>query len=372
MKNLSDPGVGPSPAPIVELRGIRVERAKVEVLNIPSLKIGGGEVISLIGPNGAGKSTLLKTLCCLMRPREGSILFKGLEVGKDLSVFDYRRQVTMVFQEPLLFDTTVFANVASGLKFRGIGKAEIEERVTENLRLFGIEHLKDRSARKVSGGEAQRVSLARAFAVKPEVLALDEPFSALDPPTREGLVRDLDIVLKRTNATAIFATHDRVEALQLSHRIAVMNQGTILQIAPPEEVMGHPIDAFIAAFVGVETILGAVVETAGEGTFTARVGDRSVVALGGATPGERVFFCIRPENVTLLPESADQPTSARNSFRGRITRIIPMGPYLKVMVDCGFPLTAYVTKASVENLTLGEGVGVTASFKATAVHVVKR
>jgi tungstate transport system ATP-binding protein len=359
--------------PILTLKDIRVERAGVPVLSVPSLAISQGETVSLIGPNGGGKTTLLKTLCCLMRPGGGSIMFRGRRIGTEYPLARYRRQVTMVFQEPLLFDTSVFENVAAGLRFRGTKGPEIETVVTENLKLFGVEHLAHRSARKVSGGEAQRVSLARAFAVKPEILALDEPFSSLDPPTREALMRDLESVLRRSGATAVLATHDRMEALQLSHRIAVMDKGRIVQLASPIEVMNHPVDPFVAAFVGVETILSGSVEKAGEnGTFTAAVGERRIVATGDASRGDQVFLCIRPENVVVSPEPGPSHTSARNTFSGRIEKVIPMGPYQRVVLDCGFPLTAFVTNVSVENLGLREGLAVFASFKATSVHVVRK
>ena len=134
----------------------------------------------------------------------------------------------MVFQEPLLFDTTVFENVASGLRIRGMKGPQIREIVNENLERFGILHLFHRSARKISGGEAQRVALARAFATRPEVLLLDEPFASLDPPTRESLLVDLESILRETKTTTLLATHDRMEALRLSDRIAVMNMGRIL------------------------------------------------------------------------------------------------------------------------------------------------
>jgi tungstate transport system ATP-binding protein len=362
---------GMSPT-ILEARDLQVERAGSSVLEVPSLRIAEGEVLSLIGPNGAGKSTLLLTLCSLQRRTRGIILFRGLAVGTDYPAFTFRRQVAMVFQEPLLFDTTVFDNVASGLRFRGLNKSEVEGAVAESLSLFGIDHLRDRSARKVSGGEAQRVSLARAFALKPEILLLDEPFSALDPPTRESLAGDLGHALAISNTTTIFATHDRIEALQLSHRIAVMDRGQIIQVASPEEVMNRPIDQFVATFVGIETILsGSVIET-GEGTFTASVSGRGIEAIGDAVIGEEVILCIRPENVTLSIDSGGAVTSARNTFRGKVEGITPLGPYLKVLIDCGFPLTAYVTKSSLENLSIRQGHPVTASFKATAIHVVRK
>ena len=224
-------------------------------MDISSFLIHEGEILSLIGPNGAGKTTLLQTLSYLLKPFQGEIFFRGKKVETNHSVLEYRRKLAMVFQEPLLFDTTVFNNVASGLKIRGMKRGEIRDRVMEQLERFGISHLSDRSARTLSGGEAQRTSLARAFALQPEILLLDEPFSSLDPPTRDSLIEDLEHILQQTRTTAVFATHDRLEALRLSDRIAVMNEGKILQIGSPEEVMNHPVNEIVASFVGVETIL---------------------------------------------------------------------------------------------------------------------
>jgi tungstate transport system ATP-binding protein len=244
--------------------------------------------------------------------------------------------------------------------------------VAENLDRFGIRHLSHRSARKISGGEAQRTSLARAFCLEPELLLLDEPFASLDPPTRESLIEDLEGILRQTQTTTLFATHDRSEALRLSDRMAVMNQGKILQIGSPEEVMNRPIDQFVASFVGVETILaGKVIRKEGESFFASASG-RVIEAVGEVQLGEEVILCIRPENVTLTPRPPAGVTSARNHFPGRIERIASLGLYQKVQLNCGFPLVAYVTRHSLEDLSLEEGKGVTASFKATAIHVIRR
>jgi tungstate transport system ATP-binding protein len=278
----------------------------------------------------------------------------------------------MVFQEPLLFDTSVFENVASGLKIRGMGKEEIRHIVEEYLERFGIGHLADRSARKLSGGEAQRTSLARAFATKPEIVFLDEPFSSLDPPTRESLMEDLDRVLCNTKTTTIMATHDQTEALRLSHLIAVMNQGMIVQIGAPEAVMNSPANEFVAAFIGVETILNGEVVRTGAGTVICRVQNGEIEAVGDAKPGEHVLCCIRPEHVTLSTIPSRNGVSTRNTFPGKIIRTSPMGLFYKIILDCGFLLTAYVTIPSVENLALEEGKPIFASFKATAVHLIRR
>ncbi len=358
--------------PILEARNLEVERGGAILIRVPSLLIREGEVLSLIGPNGAGKTTLLQTLSYLVKPFQGEIFFRGSRVESNHSVLGYRRKLAMVFQEPLLFDTTVFNNVASGLKIRGMAKGEISHRAGEELERFGISHLKGRSARTLSGGEAQRTSLARAFALRPEILLLDEPFSSLDPPTRDSLIEDLERILQQTRTTAIFATHDRLEALRLSDRIAVLNGGKVLQMGSPEEVVNHPRDELVASFMGMEAILtGKVVKKSG-GTFSVSVEGKEIEAVGDAHLGESVVLCVRPENITLSVGCSAEGTSARNVFRGKIVKIVSMGLYQKVQLDCGFPLVAYVTNHSLKELSLAEGKDVRASFKATAVTVMRK
>jgi tungstate transport system ATP-binding protein len=358
--------------PILEAKNIEVERGGMLILHVPSLLIQEGETLSLIGPNGAGKTTLLQALSYLLKPFQGEIFFRRKKVEVNHSVFEYRRKLAMVFQEALLFDATVFNNVASGLKIRGMKKGEIRDRVMEQLERFGISHLNDRSAKTLSGGEAQRTSLARAFALRPEILLLDEPFASLDPPTRDSLIEDLEHILKQTQTTVIFATHDRLDALRLSDRIAVMNDGKVLQVGFPEEVMNHPVNEFVASFVGVETILtGKVIKKDG-GTIIASIEGQEVEAVGDAHLGEAVVLCIRPENVTLSVLPSQEKTSARNVFGGRIVKIISLGLYQKVHLQCGFPLVSYVTNHSSEELFLTEGKEVRASFKATAVTVIRK
>jgi tungstate transport system ATP-binding protein len=358
--------------PILEARNLEVERGGMITLNVPFLSIQQGEILSLIGPNGAGKTTLLQALCYLLKPFRGEISFRGERVNVNHSAFAYRRKLAMVFQEPLLFDTTVFENVASGLKIRGMKGQEIRQIAMEQLDRFGIGHLSRRSARKISGGEAQRTSLARAFALQPEILFLDEPFASLDPPTRESLIEDLEGILRQTKKTTLFATHDRQDALRLSDRIAVMNRGKILQIGSPEEVMYHPVDEFVASFVGVETVLAGKVHKKSNGVLITSVSGQEIEAVGEANLGENVVLCIRPENVTLSTRLSHGETSARNIFSGRIVKITPLGPYQKVYLHCGFPLVAYVTNQSLEELSLVEGKVLMASFKATAVTVIRK
>src|SRR4030042_5434812 len=276
--------------PILEAKNLEVERGGALLLEIPSFSIGKGEILSLIGPNGAGKTTLLQTLSYLLKPFRGEIFFRGSRIGTNHSVLEYRRKLAMVFQEPLLFDTTVFNNVASGLKIRGMKKKEMEDRVIEQLDRFGINHLSHRSEKTLSGGEAQRTSLARAFALQPEILLLDEPFASLDPPARESLVEDLERILKLTKTTALIATHDRLEALRLSDRVAVMNRGKVLQIGPPAEAMNCPVDEFVATFVGGGTILPGKVVKKNGGSFLASVSGKEIEAVGEVHLGETVIL----------------------------------------------------------------------------------
>ena len=212
---------GSQPGILLKVQDLLVRRGGATVLDIPALDLFQGQVLSLIGPNGAGKSTLMLTLAGLLKPSRGTIFFREERIAD--GGFAYRRHIAMVFQEPLLFDATVFENVATGLKIRGIGRSEIDRTVPLYLERFGIGHLTKRSARKLSGGEAQRTSLARAFVTKPEIIFLDEPFSALDPPTREALTGDLERILRETHTTAVASTHDQSEALRLADRLAVVH-----------------------------------------------------------------------------------------------------------------------------------------------------
>lgn len=357
---------------VLETRNLQVQKGGVLILDIPALQIEEGELLTLIGPNGAGKSTLLQALASLTKLSRGEIVFKGERVTADHGGFFYRRKLSMVFQDPLLFDRTVFENVASGLRIRGMKKAEIDRVVIENLNRFGIAHLSQRSARKISGGEAQRTALARAFATKPEILFLDEPFASLDPPTREALLTDLETVLRQTGTTTLMATHDRMEALRFSDRLAVMKGGGILQIGPPNEVMNRPIDPFVASFVGVETILEGTVIQGDRGTSVVKVAGKEIETVGEMPSGTPVSLCIRPENVTVSLSTAREATSARNVFPGTVAKIVPLGLYYKIQLDCGFPLVAYITAHSLDHLTLTEGKEVIASFKATSIHTVRR
>lgn len=353
--------------PVLEARNLRVRRGGTLVLNVPALQIQKGEVFSIIGPNGAGKSTLLQALCSLLS-FEGEIFFRGRKIGREIPVLQYRRKLAMVLQEPLLFDTTVYKNVATGLKIRDIKKRDADRIVLSTLERLGIKDLKDRAARTLSGGEARKVSLARAIATGPELLFLDEPFSALDPVIREALIGDLEQVIKETRITTLFVTHDREEALRLSTSLGVMRNGEILQAGSPQEVMHHPVNEPVASLVGMETILRGEVLRNGSGVFITSVSGREIETVGQRKKGEKVLLCIRAQNVVLSPLESGKTEGEINSFPARIEKIVPLWLYRKVNLDCGFPLVAYVMDQDPNGLHLEEGIVVRASF--SKIHVI--
>jgi tungstate transport system ATP-binding protein len=356
--------------PVVALHGIRVARGGREILDVPELAVDAGQVLAVIGPNGAGKSTLLRVMGLLETPTAGSVRFQGERVsaGDGLAV---RRRMASVFQDPLLTDATVRDNVGLGLRFRGVAAARIAPRVAEWLEQLGIAHLASRQARTLSGGEAQRAALARALVLEPELLLLDEPFSALDQPTREGLIEDLGRILQRRRTTAVLVTHERGEAQALGDRVAVVLGGRLLQVDQAGQVFRAPVSEDVARFVGVETLLACRVRTVMAGVAILEAGPQTIEVAQAAEAGEWVRLCVRPEDVTLTARAAGGGSSARNHLDGQIVRLAQSGAHVRVTIDCGFPLVALVTQRSVGELGLEPGRPVTAHFKATAAHLLR-
>lgn len=214
-------------AVIIRAANIRVVKEKKEILNVDELILHKGEILSVLGPNGAGKSTLLLVLALLMPPSSGEISFMGETVtGKN--ALSFRRRMAVVFQEPLLLNTTVYNNIAQGLKFRGLPRHETSRRVEFWLDKMGIAHLAGRTNRFLSGGEAQRVNLARALVLQPEVLFLDEPFTALDFNTKSELIGELSRIIKESGITTFFVTHDFSEIPYFNGRVAVIEKGRLV------------------------------------------------------------------------------------------------------------------------------------------------
>jgi tungstate transport system ATP-binding protein len=358
--------------PILCIEKVQMTYDGLLALDVPSLRVHEGQTLAVIGPNGAGKSTLLRLLGLLEHPTEGRVLFRGQPVQSYSDLLTVRRRMASVFQEPLLTDGTVEANVALGLRLRRVDSSEVSRRVRESMVTLGIGHLATRRTRTLSGGEAQRVSLARALVLDPEVLLLDEPFAALDPPTREGLLVDLKAILDKRRVSTIFVTHDRNEALALGDQVAVMIGGRVLQVDMPERVFAEPINEEVARFVGIETIIRGHVQSVSQGLAVVEVAGWALEVAAPLTPGERVLVCLRPEEITLFPRGAILTTSsARNQLCGRVVRHLPAGSIYRVTIDCGVPIVAAVTRQSWEQLDLTDGAEVVAAFKATAPHVIR-
>jgi tungstate transport system ATP-binding protein len=232
----------------IEVKDLLIQRNGRNVLEVDSLEIAHGETLTIVGPNGAGKSTLLLVLAHLLKPARGNIQFAGKSL-KQWNELEYRRKISFVFQAPLLMDMTVEQNVALGLRFRGVSKETIREQVSRWIKQLGIEPLSKRQAGQLSGGEAQRVSLARAFVLEPELLLLDEPFAALDPPTRAKLLEDLSALLSEDHRTAVFVTHNLDEAAKLSDHMAVIVDGRLRQVGLMRDIKACPADEAVAAFL---------------------------------------------------------------------------------------------------------------------------
>jgi putative spermidine/putrescine transport system ATP-binding protein len=272
------------------------------VLQEFSLSASKGEFITLLGPSGCGKTTLLRLVAGLLQADSGAIRVNGQELTY---LPAHKRNVGMVFQNYALFPhLTVAENIAFGLRAKGYPRAEIEAQVGRALEVVKLSGLGHRSVRALSGGQQQRVSLARAMAVEPTVMLLDEPFSALDRNLRETMRIELRQILRETNATVIFVTHDQEEALVMSDRIAVMNQGRTEQIADPLSIYSTPATPFVLGFVGQALRLSGRVESSANGRSTVATAIGPVRAPYSLTPGARALVGVRPELVELAPSDA--------------------------------------------------------------------
>lgn len=227
-----------TPCPALEAHDLQLVRGRREIFQLDRFALNPGEVLALVGPNGAGKTSLLLTLALLHRPTRGSVAVHGTPVTPS-NTLELRRRIAVVFQDSLLMDTTVLNNVTTGLRIRGVSQKEARERAQAWLERLGIAHLGPRSALHLSGGEAQRVNLARALALEPELLFMDEAFSALDYPTRQDLLEEIGSILRETQLTTLFVTHDYTEIPRLANRVAVMKDGRLVREGTVREILGE-------------------------------------------------------------------------------------------------------------------------------------
>ncbi len=325
----------------------------------------------IIGPSGAGKTLILRQIAGILRPDSGRIAVGGrtlFDSAQRVDLPTQERNVGYVPQEYALFPhLPVTENIRYGLRGSGSAKA----RTAEMLELVGLVDQQHLHPRDLSGGQRQRVALARALAVKPDLLLLDEPFSALDAPTRESLPEEVRRLIQATATPAISVTHDRTEALRMANTIAVLIDGCVRQVGTPSEVFGAPVSEEVAGFVGVETIVAGYVASVGDGVPVTEVAGQLVQGGAGVAEGDAVFVCIRPEDVVLNPAAAGT-TSARNHLPARVTAVVPSGPYLRVRLDAGFPIVSLITKHAAEDLAVAPGAELAVSFKASAVHLIRR
>ena len=290
---------------LLALEDIKVRAGSRTILDVTGLSLAAGTTLAVLGPNGAGKSTLLRVAAALLSPTSGRVLLDGRPAARS----QLRAVTSAVLQRPLLQRGTVRQNVGTGMRFHGVAGEEIRTRTTAWMQRLGIAELERRAATSLSGGEAQRVSLARALAVEPRLLLLDEPFVALDAPTRGELIADLREVLSDTGTSALLVTHDRDEAAALADAIAVLHAGTLRQHGPAGHVLEHPADADCARTLGFENVLRA---------------DVAERLLGASGP------------VALhAGDCGVHPAGAGGGVVARLRRVVPLGPVARVTVEVG-------------------------------------
>lgn len=329
------------------------------------LDVRPGELLALLGTNGAGKSTVLRCLAGLAPITAGRIAIDDIVVDEPAThsfVEPEHRSIGVVFQDYLLFEhMTVLENVAYGLRARRQPKATAHRVAREWMERVGLGEYCDQRPRALSGGQAQRAALARALATSPRVLLLDEPLAALDAGTRAGVRRDLRRHLQSFDGMRVMVTHDPVDAYALADRVAILDEGRIVQTGTLAEVTSHPRSRYVADLVGVNLVAGTVLD----GVLHTDTGARVVIA--DAAPGAS-FAVIRPHSILLVQHPADG-ASARNQWPGVITELDRLGDRVRIGLDGAVPLTAEITIAALDALQLRPGDTVHASVKATDIEV---
>ena len=331
-----------------------------------------GRITVLFGPSGSGKTTVLRCLAGLQRPRSGFIRYDGetwFDATRRIHTSPQQRRLGYVSQEYGLFPhLTVEDNVRFGMRPE---PADARARVEQILRAVHLEGFANRVPSQLSGGQRQRVALARVLAREPRLILLDEPLGALDLPLRDPVRRDLREFLHAVDAPSVLVTHDRADALAIGDRMVVMVDGSVRQTGAVEDVFSRPVDATVAAAVGVETVVAGDAVATHDGVVTVRAGGALIHVVHPSTVSGAVLACIRAEDV-LLGSPSLESGSARNHWSGRVVDLQRNDATVRVAVDCGFPLVATVTKQSIAEMHLSPGAVVTAAVKATAIHLIPR
>ncbi|MBS7606845.1 ABC transporter ATP-binding protein [Candidatus Bathyarchaeota archaeon] len=353
----------------VETKNLCKEYSGRKVLNNVSFSVERGEFLAIVGPNGAGKTTLLRILDLLEEPTSGEVWINGLRVDyarKDKHVL--RRSIGFVPQKPVLFDASVFDNVAYGLRVRGLSAHEIERRVTDALKMVGLTGLERRNALTLSGGEAQRVSLAQTLITDPQLLLLDEPTSNLDPKSTSIIEETLSYVGRERGVTIIMASHDILQVENLAKRILMLSDGRVVKIGTFSELFNKPTEE-IARYMRLENIFTGLSKTTEEGTSIIEVEGGLRIEAAFKVDGE-VTIHIPPESIIILGSRVS--SSARNIFKGRITQIADYGSIikLKVKVESGREFNVQITKKSFEEMSLNIGSEAYIAFKASSVRLI--
>ncbi len=331
---------------LLELQGVRLDGPVRPLLDVDRLAIREGELLVVLGPTGAGKSTLLRVMNRLQKPDAGSLRWRGEPLPWPAPL-PLRRRIAMAFQDPLLFSGTVADNVSYGLRIRKLPAAEIRARTGELLEMMGLAGLAGRPADRLSGGEAQRAALARALAVRPDLLLLDEPLANLDAPIRERIAQDLQEALRSLGIACVFVTHHQREAMALGDRLAVLHEGRILQTGPAEAVFRRPCSPFVARFVRTLNVLPGQVEA---GRFRCDGGPAFLLA--SSAPLGPGHLCVRPEEIRL---SRAEPAGA-NRLRVAVAALRDQGSTLEVQLAGLLPLKALLTHREARALDLHPGL----------------
>jgi len=351
----------------VEARNLCKEYSGKKVLADVSFGVHSGEIFGLIGPNGAGKTTLLRILDLLEEPSSGSVLFQGVEINySEKSRQALRRRIGMVFQKTVLFNTSVFNNVAYGLRVRGESGKIIDTKVKEALKIVQLEGFERKNALKLSGGEAQRVALAQALITEPELLLLDEPTANLDPRNVSIVEEVLSWMNRERKTTIIMATHNMFQAETLANQAALLSEGGIEKIGKIQDIFTSPSKA-LTKFARLENVFSGVSKVSREGTSMIDIGEGVEIEAALQKLGN-VSVCVRPEDIIVSVHPII--SSARNMFEGRITEISDLGSIVRLRVKAGKDFIVQITKRSFSEMRLNLDSKVFLAFKASAVQLI--